>query len=130
MVVSCPTCPTGSSGLEFYSPWMHCRLFTAFASEAAKAQQDDDAAWQAGFKLSYDLGCSLLRGRRQLPALALERATGSSHLMRLALHHRDLVAAPQPVAGQGAHLSACVPCTAIPSVMSSAPHCIHAFVIR
>lgn len=56
--------------------------------------------------LSYDLGCSLLRGRRQLPALALDRGTGSSHLMRLALQHRELMAAPQPVAGQGACLSA------------------------
>lgn len=85
---------------------MHCRLFTAFASYAAKARQDDDddddEAWLAAFKLAYDLGCSVLRGaRRQLPALGLDRATCSSHVMRLALQHQELVAAPQPVAGQG-----------------------------
>ena len=86
------------SGHGFYSAWVHCRLFTAFASEAARAQQDDEA-WQAAFKLSYDLGCSVLRARRQLPALGIDRATGGSHLMRLALQHQELVAAPQPVAG-------------------------------
>ena len=91
-------------GREFYSPWMRCRLFTAFASEPVKAQQDDEKAWQAAFKLSYDLGCLILRGRRQLPALGLDRATCGSHLMRLALQHQELVAAPQPVAGQGTYI--------------------------
>lgn len=102
-------------GRKFYSPWMHCRLFTAFASEAAKAQQDDDdKAWQAAFKLSYDVGSSVLRGRRQLPALGLDRATCGSHLMQLALQHQQLVAAPQPVAGQGAHTPfCCALCTLI-----------------
>ena len=89
---------------------MRCRLFTAFASEAAKAQQDEDddddgdEAWRAAFMLSYDLGCSVLRGRQQLPALGLDRATCASHLMRLALQHQELLAAPQPVAGQGTYI--------------------------
>lgn len=82
---------------------MHCRLFSAFASETAEAQPDDEA-WQAGFKLSYDVGCSVLRGRQTLPALGIDTATGASHLMQLALQHQELVAAPAPVAGQGTHL--------------------------
>lgn len=108
---------------------MHCRLFTAFASDPAKASQQDDEAWQAGFKLSYDVGSSVLRGRQQLPALCIDAATGGSHLMRLALQHQELVAAPTPVAGQGTqlppatlttlqpnHLRWCVPLVVMASV--------------
>ena len=77
-----------------------CRLFTAFAS-AAMQPQEEDATWQPAFKLSYDLGCLVLRSSQTLPPVQHDRVAICSHMMRLTMQHQELVAAPTPVAGQG-----------------------------
>ena len=82
---------------------LHCRLYTAFAS-ADPRPQEEDSTWQAAFKLSYDVGCSLLWGRQQLPSSHVEAAIGGSQLMALALQHQELVAPPKLVAEQGTPL--------------------------
>ena len=85
-------------GLSFLSAV--CRLYTTFASATQHTQEGDDT-WQAAFKLSYELGCSLLRGAHALPPVHIDHVTSGSHLMRLIMQHQELVAAPTPVAGQG-----------------------------
>ena len=77
-----------------------CRLYTTFASATHHTQEQDDT-WQAAFKLSYELGCSVLRDAQALPPVHIDHATSGSHLMRLTMQHQQLVAAPTPVAGQG-----------------------------
>ena len=76
------------------------RLYSAFASGQA-SPKEEDGDWQAAFKLSYSLGCSVLRGRQQLPAPHIDQATGGSYLLQLALQHQQLMSTPTPVAGQG-----------------------------
>ena len=82
---------------------MLCRLFTAFAS-ATPQPQEEDATWQPAFKLSYDLGCLVLRSSQTLPPVQHDRVAICSHMMRLTMQHQELVAAPTPVAGQGTHI--------------------------
>lgn len=77
-----------------------CRLYTTFASATHHTQEGDDS-WQAAFKLSYELGCSVLRGTQGLLPVHIDHMTSGSHLMRLTMQHQELVAAPTPVAGQG-----------------------------
>jgi len=85
-------------GLRFLSAV--CRLYTTFALAVHHTQEGDDT-WQAAFKLSYELGCSVLRGTQALPPVHIDHVTSGSHLMRLTMQHQELVAAPTPVAGQG-----------------------------
>ncbi len=85
-------------GLSFLSAV--CRLYTTFTS-ATHHTQDEDDTWQAAFKLSYELGCSVLHGTQALPPVHIDHVTSGSHLMRLTMQHQELVAAPTPVAGQG-----------------------------
>ncbi len=85
-------------GLSFLSAL--CRLHTTFASATHHTQEENDT-WQAAFKLSYELGCSVLRGTQALPPVHIDHVTSGSHLMRLTMQHQQLVAAPTPVAGQG-----------------------------
>ena len=82
------------------------RLFTAFAS-AVPQPQEEDATWQPAFKLSYDLGCLVLRSSQTLPPVRHDRVAIGSHMMRLTMQHQELVAAPTPVAGQGTILHRC-----------------------
>ncbi|KAL0049173.1 hypothetical protein WJX82_008148 [Trebouxia sp. C0006] len=79
---------------------LHARLYTTFTS-ATHHTQDEDDTWQAAFKLSYELGCSVLHGTQALPPVHIDHVTSGSHLMRLTMQHQELVAAPTPVAGQG-----------------------------
>ena len=93
---------SSSTGAELLFHAVLCRLFTAFAS-AAPQPQEEDATWQPAFKLSYDLGCLVLRSSQTLPPVRHDRVAICSHVMRLTQQHQELVVAPTPVAGQGTH---------------------------
>ncbi|KAL0028971.1 hypothetical protein WJX77_009058 [Trebouxia sp. C0004] len=79
---------------------LHARLYTTFAS-ATHHTHEEDNTWQAAFKLSYELGCSVLCSTQALPPVHIDHVTRGSHLMRLTMQHQELFAAPTPVAGQG-----------------------------
>ena len=95
------------------------RLYTAFAS-GKTSPKEEDSEWQAAFELSYSLGCSVLRGRQQLPAPYIDHTTGSSHLLQLALQHQQLVATPKPAAGQGTCLLPVLGCVNLSEAVKNA----------